>query len=219
MPKRSPAFREDRRREILAAAERCFAAVGYNAATIREVAAEAGLSTGAVYTYFRTKDGLLAALCAERAASQIAALRAALAAPSAAPARLEAGLAAAFEPFVAASPAEVRQLERANLLAWYEMVRSAEGGAFATGLVTTWRETVLDLLREERDAGRLRADVDLAALAAILIALGPGLQIVDLLQGGGLDWPAVIRALTAVLLGGAVREESRVGSRESEGSR
>lgn len=60
MPRLSPDKLQDRRRQIRAAAARCFARKGIQATTMREIFAEAGLSAGAVYNYYKTKDDLIA---------------------------------------------------------------------------------------------------------------------------------------------------------------
>lgn len=60
MPRISPEKLEERRQQIRAAAARCFARKGIQATTMREIFAEAGLSAGAVYNYYRTKDDLIA---------------------------------------------------------------------------------------------------------------------------------------------------------------
>ena len=60
MPRLSPDKLQDRRRQIRAAAARCFARKGIQATTMREMFAEAGLSAGAVYNYYKTKDDLIA---------------------------------------------------------------------------------------------------------------------------------------------------------------
>ena len=49
------------RAKVLEAARRCFQARGYDATTIRMVAAAAGTSTGAVFSNFAGKDELYAA--------------------------------------------------------------------------------------------------------------------------------------------------------------
>lgn len=59
MPKLSQEDLDARRRQILDAAARCFARKGIQATTMREIFAEADLSAGAVYNYFRTKDELI----------------------------------------------------------------------------------------------------------------------------------------------------------------
>lgn len=61
MPKLSDEELAARRHEIIAAAGRCFARKGIQATTMREIFAEAGMSAGAVYNYFKTKDDLIAA--------------------------------------------------------------------------------------------------------------------------------------------------------------
>ncbi|MFF9148017.1 TetR/AcrR family transcriptional regulator [Streptomyces sp. NPDC014861] len=54
-----------RRRQILDGAARCFARNGFHATSMQDVLAEAGLSAGAVYRYFRSKDELIAAIAEE----------------------------------------------------------------------------------------------------------------------------------------------------------
>jgi AcrR family transcriptional regulator len=62
MPKISAARKEERRRQILQAAMSRFAQQGFQRTTILDICAEAGLSTGAVYSYFRSKDAIIEAL-------------------------------------------------------------------------------------------------------------------------------------------------------------
>jgi AcrR family transcriptional regulator len=53
---------ERTRSELLGAAARVFARRGYHAASVEEVAAEAGYTTGAVYSNFKSKEELFLAL-------------------------------------------------------------------------------------------------------------------------------------------------------------
>jgi len=62
MARVSEAHTEARRQSILAAATRVFAQKGIAAATMAEIASEAGISPGAIYRYFESKD-LLAQGC------------------------------------------------------------------------------------------------------------------------------------------------------------
>jgi AcrR family transcriptional regulator len=48
-----------RRNQILDAAIKVFAAKGFHAATIKEIAVEAGIAYGSIYTYFENKTALL----------------------------------------------------------------------------------------------------------------------------------------------------------------
>lgn len=67
----------ERQTRILDAAESVFARAGFHAATMQDVAAEAGMSPGNLYRYFASKDAIIAAM-AERDRQQIAADFAAL---------------------------------------------------------------------------------------------------------------------------------------------
>ena len=51
-----------RRLQIIEAAERSFRKRGFHATTLREIAAEFGMSVGHIYNYFSGKDAILAAL-------------------------------------------------------------------------------------------------------------------------------------------------------------
>jgi AcrR family transcriptional regulator len=59
---------EETRRRLLECAVEVFADRGYHAATLSEIAARAGLTTGAVYSTFGSKKALLVAACTEGAA-------------------------------------------------------------------------------------------------------------------------------------------------------
>lgn len=67
----------ERHIRILDAAERVFARAGFHAATMNDVAGEAGMSPGNLYRYFASKDAIIAGL-AERDRMEIAADFAAL---------------------------------------------------------------------------------------------------------------------------------------------
>jgi AcrR family transcriptional regulator len=62
--------------EIVAAALEVFAEKGYAAAKLDDIAARAGVSKGALYLYFETKDELFRAVVGEHASPNIEAVRA-----------------------------------------------------------------------------------------------------------------------------------------------
>jgi AcrR family transcriptional regulator len=62
MPKVSDAHRAARRDQILQAAWKCFAREGFHGTSMSDVITEAGLSAGAVYLYFRSKDEIIVAV-------------------------------------------------------------------------------------------------------------------------------------------------------------
>jgi len=57
-----PVRHEEKREEILAAAERCFARSGFHRATIAQICDEAGISPGHLYHYFASKEAIIGAI-------------------------------------------------------------------------------------------------------------------------------------------------------------
>jgi AcrR family transcriptional regulator len=75
----APKFRRrkaERPGEIVAAALAVFAEKGFAAARLEEIAARAGISKGALYLYFETKEALFRAVVAQAIAPDIATVRA-----------------------------------------------------------------------------------------------------------------------------------------------
>lgn len=98
----SDTAQESRQDAILDAAERAFAASGYNGASLREISGDAGVAQGLIHYHFKTKEGLFEAMVARRT-GQINQRRAALVealfdAPE--PPRLEAIVEALFRPTI-----------------------------------------------------------------------------------------------------------------------
>jgi len=54
--------KERRRQQIIVAAKRIFSAKGFNKSTMEDIAAEAEISPGTIYIYFKNKDELYASL-------------------------------------------------------------------------------------------------------------------------------------------------------------
>jgi AcrR family transcriptional regulator len=67
---------EQTREELVGAAAKVFARRGYHQATVEEIAAEAGFSTGAVYSNFDGKEELFLALADRQVAERVAEIQA-----------------------------------------------------------------------------------------------------------------------------------------------
>ena len=65
---------EDKRRQILAAAVRVFAAQGYEATRVGDVAKEAGVAYGLVYHYFGSKEAVLETIFRETWSAMLTAI-------------------------------------------------------------------------------------------------------------------------------------------------
>jgi AcrR family transcriptional regulator len=59
VPKVSDVHREERRRQIIDAALTCFSRSGFEGTSMAEIITESGLSAGAIYSYFTSKQDLI----------------------------------------------------------------------------------------------------------------------------------------------------------------
>src|ERR1700753_3387339 len=66
MPRISQAQRDARQQQILDAALTCFAKNGFQQTGMADIVRQSGLSHGAVYLYFQSKDDLIEALAVDR---------------------------------------------------------------------------------------------------------------------------------------------------------
>jgi AcrR family transcriptional regulator len=63
MPKVVPEYKEEAKSRILETANRVFAEKGYHEATMDDIAKRLGVSKGAIYLYFASKEDLFEAMC------------------------------------------------------------------------------------------------------------------------------------------------------------
>lgn len=90
---------EESRARILSAALDLFRRKGFEPTTMREIAAEAGVATGAAYYYFESKEDMVLAFYQQAARETEPMIEAALAAPGTLEARLHALIEARFRYF------------------------------------------------------------------------------------------------------------------------
>jgi AcrR family transcriptional regulator len=66
VPKVSQSYLDDRRSQILEAATACFAREGFHRSTMQDIVRECGLSPGAIYNYFSSKEQIIEAIANQR---------------------------------------------------------------------------------------------------------------------------------------------------------
>ena len=168
----------DKRREsqqrtesrLLAAAERVFAKRGYRAATVAEIAREAGYTTGAVYSNFSGKEDLFLAVAARQAAARsrtAAAIQETL--------EGETGLEDAFGQQLAELLASYPEWPVLLYEFWSTAIRDARLRRRFREVRGLAREAIADPLREAEREGRLRRGYTSEDLAAVLLATISGL--------------------------------------------
>ena len=153
---------EARRQQILDAARRRFTANGFHATSMQDILGECGLSAGAVYRYFRSKEDIVAAI-AEQAVSAIRDAFADEDEPLSVGDIIDRALAVVDE------RAEADDLGRLALQVWAEGGRSETLRLRLAGAVREAREVLRDRIAREYGP-----DVDADAIAAVVSAQLPG---------------------------------------------
>jgi AcrR family transcriptional regulator len=170
--------REANRERILHAARKVFGARGFHAATIEEIADEAGLSNGAIYYNFASKGDLFFALLQERQEERIAHLRRTLASGAGS---LEAGL----ENEARDATRSLKESREWRLLLFEFVAHAARTPALAPKLrehKRRFRAALTDVLAE-RVSGRTPA-MPIEDFALMVNALAEGLALEEVADPG-----------------------------------
>lgn len=195
MPRVSATYRLERREQILAAAARCFARSGFHMTSMDDVIAEAGLSAGAVYGYYKGKDELIEA-AAGRAMELVGAALDEAVARAGSPAEL---LAAVLGTMHGLQERFGFDPSRIAVQAWGESVRNPVVHARLREAYGGIRDRIGGAVRRWQDAGALPADADPDAVAQLLFGLIPGYIVQHQLLGDVHPdrYAAALRALSA----------------------
>lgn len=167
MPKLKPDTQRARRERILDAAERCFARAGFHRTTMQHICKEAGISPGALYVYFASKEDLIAGIT-ERDRTKLAEKFADLPhAPD-----LLTALARLGEHYAVEEPLYKRVL---CVEIGCEATRNPAVGEIYRTVDEFCRQNFEQLFAKAREDGRIAAEDDPRLLAEIVSLIGDGL--------------------------------------------
>jgi AcrR family transcriptional regulator len=179
VPRVSEQYLEQRRQQILDAAQRCFSRNGFYEASMQDVFRESGLSAGAVYRYFKSKDELVQAI-AGRSLGQVTAVIEAALSEDPVPGLDEiAGRVAVKAQELSREDGPIRIAPSAWAAAMYNPAVAATVRD-AIGQIRAWWIRAAERLRE---TGRLPAGADVNAIGATMVAVLPGFILQRLILG------------------------------------
>lgn len=186
---------EARRRQILSAARRCFSRNGFHATSMQDVIDEAGLSVGAVYRYFKSKDEIRTAVAEETVGTMLD----------------EIGAIATHEPPLPVVDAMTRlvgvmesrlagddPVARIAVQAWGEALRDPDLGRFVSRMLAAVQDHFVAIARQAQRSGDLPATADPRAVGTALMAFVPG-YIVQRLLTGAPDADTFLAGIRALL--------------------
>ncbi|MBV1851656.1 TetR/AcrR family transcriptional regulator [Catellatospora tritici] len=179
MPRVSEAHLAARRQQIIEAARVCFSRNGFHATSMQDVISEAGLSVGAFYRYFRSKEDLIQAI-AEDVIGMISTILDQVRRddPVPPPAEAMSRLLRTVEPQLGAEGVFPMALQ-----VWAESLRNPQLADFVQRVYGTIRHHFDDLARRQIAAGHLPAGADPHAVGTVLFSLVPGYALQRLLLG------------------------------------
>lgn len=173
MPKVTQEHSEARRRQIIDAAYQCFARKGFHQTSMRDIYRQAGLSPGAVYHYFDSKDAIIQASFEfdyERSRQLFEA-----AAASHDPLKALAELMDFF--FQGLKGAAELGAGRVNVQGWGEALVNPTLGEPLKRFLAYYQDSVALLIRRAQDAGQLSPELDAMALGQVVLSLYYGLEL------------------------------------------
>ena len=191
MPKVTQQHRDARREQILAAARRCFLRDGFHATSMQDLFAESGLSSGAVYGYFASKDDVIVAIAEENMRGVTEMIRNVA---TQHPGRPVGAVLADIMDMVHARDAQ-DGLGKLTVIVWSEALRNPLLAARFTDMVTQIRASLAEVI--EQSSQNPPAGVPADILAATLVCLVPGylLQLAILGPAAVDGVPGAVRAL------------------------
>ncbi|MGW0431564.1 TetR/AcrR family transcriptional regulator [Micromonospora sp. NPDC003197] len=180
MPRVSDEHLAARRRQIIEAAQRCFLRNGFHVTSMQDVINEAGLSVGAVYRYFKSKNDLIAASAevvigsAEQIFDDLTTQEPPL-------------------PLIEAMDRALTFVEtqsgpngmfRIAVQVWAESLRDPVLAEFVGRMYGRFRAQFVVLAQRAQAAGELPADADAEAVGAALFGMIPGYALQRILAAG-----------------------------------
>jgi len=194
-------LKQERRKQILDAAEKVFIQRGFNKARMDDIVTESGLSKGALYWYFKSKDEIILALMDRFFSGEMQAEEELISNEGDARQQLEAFFDAAFD--------DVRRFEERMSLG-YEFfslaARTEEVRDAIRGYYRRYQATLSQIIQQGIDSGEfISIDPDDAATAVISIV--EGMALMWFIDPELLDWDRIGDLPTRIFLQGIMKRE------------
>jgi AcrR family transcriptional regulator len=167
MPRVSEAHLEARRRQIIEAAIECFSREGFHRATMQDIVRETGLSPGAIYRYFSSKEEIIEAIADERHAREQARIAA-----TRDEADIEQGLRElAYAFFGSLADPDERSRRRLGIQIWAEALRNPRMLRVVRRGVDEPRAIIATVVREAQERGEFPQTLDADGVARLVLSL------------------------------------------------
>ena len=192
-----PDVSDQRRHQIMDAALNVFSHLGFERASMDDIAKEAGVSKGALYLYYKSKDAIIAKLLQlffDQALKQVKVLAA--------------GEGSVTEQLLAFTRVLTREMDRMAAMQPISLQFYAIAARHATirqhlrAYFADYRALMEEVIQRGIAQGELRADISPAETAVTLTALLEGLALLWLIDPQATDWHVQVESSTQLLIQG-----------------
>jgi AcrR family transcriptional regulator len=175
MPRLSTELFAQRRQHVLTSAWQCFSRDGFHATSMDDIIAATGMSSSAVYRYFRSKDELIDTSADEALVLLRGFFTRML---DAEPTPTPAATITALVGQLANRPAGLDyDMSKIAMYAWSESLRRPELAVRTAAFYRDVHGYLTELARRWRDAGYLTSDAEPGDVATVLVTQMPGLIV------------------------------------------
>ncbi len=204
-PKVTSAYKQKTRERILEGAEALFSREGYYDTSMDEIVRESGLSKGAIYGYFSSKEELFLALEDRDLALTLARVKAAFAPGDSAKSKLEKAAEVAFSSLMGATKKACRMsLEFSVAAPRIKSLMHKQDDRYRAG-----HSLVAEIIREGVQSGEFKEGIDVDISASILLAVVDGLSLHWATTTREFDWAKVRAQLSTIVLNGMLSEDRK----------
>lgn len=194
-PKVTEEYKEERRSFILEGALQCFAEKGYQNTTIDDIGRHLGISKGAIYTYFTSKEEIYVQLMQERMDRMITISKGQFSAIPDASGKLH----LLFGRFLGQPLQDLRKLLSFSLEFELYSSRQEELKKYMAQHSEIARTFLSDIIAEGKKSGEFRSDVDEGKAADLFWALRDGLALHFLAGGEEADYQDRLRQMEEMI--------------------
>ncbi len=191
---------ETRRRQILDAAEKVFSERGIDKARMDDIVDEAGLSKGALYWYFKSKDALIRALLDRVFISDLREAEALI--------EMEGSSSERLRKFIGYAVAEYQRFEKLMPLAYEFVALAARSKAVrqtVVGYFERYTSILAEIIQQGVNSGEFQS-CDPEMVATSLIAMYEGIAMLWFIEPKLVDWEVMAQEPIELLLSGLCGE-------------
>jgi len=189
---------EQRRREIIEAARRCFLRNGFHQTTTDEICREAAITPGGLYHYFGSKEEIISAVIEDAAHTTVQNLRSTAEASGDVRTAVQA-LASQFFEWI--RDPQLDNVTRLDMEIWAETLRNEKLAEITRGSRALRRQWLESLIRGAIEEGVYAKEVDPRGLANLIMSIFDGLRLGRLLWRDDFDVDGALKALMLMTTG------------------